>query len=322
MGNSMLARLRAGEPASVAALFPKGSYRLHAMLTSAGYDRRTGGTYDWHGLRRGEAPFVLLQHTLSGSGRLRYEKQHMEMRAGQTLLLSFPHDNRYWLPQGESWEFFWLCLNGREVTRIWREVLARHGPLVCLSDTALERIAGLCAAALRQEATSPARASALAYAVAMALADDLLPWGDLRNDAKRPAAIERVISLCHANPVQPLDVPRMARAAGYSRHHFSRLFAAHEGMSPARYLTRLRMEEAARLLRADPAPIKEIARRSGFSDPNYFGKVFRRYFGIGPSDFRRSGMYPGPADPVARATAIRRQKSAPGKGGSTPDESD
>jgi len=55
-------------------------------------------------------------------------------------------------------------------------------------------------------------------------ADDLLPWGDLRNDAKRPAAIERVISLCQANPVQPLDVPRMARAAGYSRHHFSRVF--------------------------------------------------------------------------------------------------
>ena len=130
----------------------------------------------------------------------------------------------------------------------------------------------------------------------MALADDLLPWGDLRSDAERPAAIERVISLCQGSPVPSLDVKRMARAAGYSRHHFSRVFAAHEGVSPARYLTRIRMEEAARLLRADPAPIKEVARRSGFNDPNYFGKVFRRYFGIGPRDFRRSGMYAGPAE--------------------------
>ncbi len=318
----MLAWLQAGVPGSVAALFPKGSYRLHAMLTSAGYDRCTGGSYDWHGLRRGEAPFVLLQHTLSGSGRLRYDKQQMEIRAGQTLLLSFPHDNRYWLPRGESWEFFWLCLNGQEVTRIWREVLARHGPLVRLSDATLERVAALCAAALRQEATSPARASALAYTVAMALADDLLPWGDLRSDAKRPAAIERVISLCQANPVQPIDVLRMARAAGYSRHHFSRLFVAHEGVSPARYLTRLRMEEAARLLRLDPAPIKEIARRSGFSDPNYFGKVFRRYYGIGPGDFRRSGMYSGPANPVGRAPTIRQRKGASWPGGPTPGEVD
>lgn len=295
----MLTQLRAGAPRSVAALFAKGSYRLHAMFTGAGYDRLSGGAYDWHGLRRGEAPFVLLQHTLGGAGRLRYEQQQMDMRAGQTLLLSFPHDNRYWLPRGQAWEFFWICLNGREVTRIWRDVLARHGPLVRLSAPALDRIAGLAAAALDHEAATPARASALAYAVAMALADDLLPWGDTRRDAQRPAAIERVVSLCHANALPGLDVARMAQAAGYSRHHFSRVFAAHEGVSPARYLLRVRLEEAARLLRADRGSIKEIARRSGFGDANYFGKVFRRHFGIGPKDFRRSGMYPGAAPPAA-----------------------
>ena len=287
----MLATLRRGEPGSVAAIFPKGGYRLHAMLTSAGYDRRAGGGYDWHGQKRGEAPFVLLQHTIGGTGRLRYEKRRLELGAGETMLLSFPHDNRYWLARGETWEFFWLCLNGREVTRIWREVLALHGPVVRLSDAALDRIAGLCVGALNHEAATPARASMLAYSVAMCLAEDLLPWGDPRGDAKRPAAIERVVSLCHADPVKPLDVAGMARAAGYSRHHFSRVFAAHEGVPPGQFVMRLRMEQAARLLRADPAPIKTIARRSGFADPNYFGKVFRRYFGIGPRDFRRSGMY-------------------------------
>jgi len=62
--------------------------------------------YDWHGLRRGEAPFVLLQHTLSGSGRSAVrESSHMEMRTGQTLLLSFPHDNRYWLPRARAGSF-------------------------------------------------------------------------------------------------------------------------------------------------------------------------------------------------------------------------
>ncbi len=287
----MLDALRAAGPASYAALFPRGECRLHAMLASAGYDRRERGAYDWHGSKRGGAPFVLLQHTIGGSGRLRYEKRVFEVRAGQTMLLKFPHENRYWLPPGESWEFFWLCLNGREVTRIWREALARRGPLVRLSVGALEQLAGLCLAALRQEASSPARASALAYTASMVIAEDLLPWGEAPIQADRPAALERAISLCQADLLGPLDVARMAQTAGYSRHHFSRLFTAHQGVSPARYLTRLRMEQAARLLRSDPAPIKVIARRSGFTDPNYFGKVFRRHFGIGPRDFRRSGMY-------------------------------
>jgi AraC family transcriptional regulator len=90
-----------------------------------------------------------------------------------------------------------------------------------------------------------------------------------------------------------LDVERMARAAGYSRHHFSRLFSEAEGVPPARYLLRLRMEQAARLLRLEPDPIKVVAQRCGFDDPNYFTKVFRRFFGVGPRDFRTSGMFAG-----------------------------
>jgi AraC-like DNA-binding protein len=124
-------------------------------------------------------------------------------------------------------------------------------------------------------------------------ADELLPWGEMHPASPRPAAVERAVSLCTAQPAERIDVARMARAAGYSRYHFSRLFAAHEGTTPARYLLRLRMEEAARLLHVEEAPVKVIAQRCGFDDANYFAKVFRRFYGIGPKDFRRSGMYTG-----------------------------
>jgi AraC family transcriptional regulator len=306
----MLDALRTLGPGSFAGLFPRGEFRLHAMLASAGYDRRAGGTYDWHGAKRGDAPFVLLQHTLSGAGRLRYEKRIMEVRPGQTMLLKFPHDNRYWLPPDGAWEFFWLCLNGREVTRLWREVLDRHGPVVSLSPAAQDRLAGFCLAALRQQAATPARASALAYAASMVIAEELLPWAEAPVRADRPPSLERAISLCQADLVRSLDVGRMAQAAGYSRHHFSRMFSAHQGLSPARYVLRLRLEEAARQLRSDPAPIKIIARRSGFTDANYFGKVFRKHFGIGPRDFRRSGMYAetgtlGSHSPAFRSSSTR-----------------
>jgi len=87
-----------------------------------------------------------------------------------------------------------------------------------------------------------------------------------------------------------------------------------KGVSPARYLTRLRMEEAARLLRADPASIKEIARRSGFSDPNYFGKVI-------PALFRhRTETISGAAECI-RAQRIRlagQRRYADGRAGRRP----
>jgi AraC-like DNA-binding protein len=300
MGLSVLAQLRAREPGGVSALFPKDLYRLHAMVTSAGYDRCENQPYDWSGLKRGDASFALVQYTIAGRGQLRFEHRHFDLRPGQAMLLRFPHDNRYWLGKGDSWEFFWLCLNGREVMRVWRAIMELHGPVIALSPDSVDCLAGFCLSVLRGEARSPARASEIAYSTTMCLADILLPWGEAHAATARPAAIERAVSLCQARPAEKLDVERLSKSAGYSRFHFSRLFAAHEGISPARYVMRIRMEEAARLLQADDTPIKVVAQRCGFTDPNYFSKVFHRFFGIGPRDFRRSGMFAGVAPGDAR----------------------
>ncbi|WP_441326075.1 hypothetical protein [Inquilinus sp. CA228] len=81
----MLPALRERTPGGVSVVFPKDRYRLHAMVTSAGYDRCTDPGYDWHGLRRGDAPFVLLQHTIGGRGHLRVGRKRWELRPGQTM---------------------------------------------------------------------------------------------------------------------------------------------------------------------------------------------------------------------------------------------
>src|SRR5882724_7377309 len=112
------------------------------------------------------------------------------------------------------------------------------------------------------------------------ISDEMLPWGDVPARAKRPDAIGRVVSFAQARPGQRLDVAALASAAGYSRHHFSRLFRASEGASPACVVLRLRMEEAVSALRSSQSPIKAVAELCGFADANYFAKVFRRSFGM------------------------------------------
>lgn len=207
------------------------------------------------------------------------------------MLLRFPHDNRYWLGRNPEWEFFWLCLSGREVLRLWREMLAAAGPLVELPPARVARLAELCLSVLDGAASSAASASEIAYATAMCVAGHILAPGTAQPAPSRPAGVERALALCRDRAGDRLDVNRLAAAAGLSRHHFSRVFAASEGLSPARYLLRQRMEHAASLLHTEPASIKEIAERCGFVDPNYFAKVFRRVYAISPSEFRSSGAF-------------------------------
>jgi transcriptional regulator GlxA family with amidase domain len=68
---------------------------------------------------------------------------------------------------------------------------------------------------------------------------------------------------------------------------FSRAFQREFGTTPARYLTGVRVREAARLLLESALTIDEIAERAGFPNRAYFSRVFRKITREWPGGFRR-----------------------------------
>ncbi len=68
--------------------------------------------------------------------------------------------------------------------------------------------------------------------------------------------------------------------------YFSTLFKRETGKSFTAYVTDLRMERAAALLRDTDEKTYLIAEQTGYQDPNYFSYVFKRHFGVTPSKFR------------------------------------
>lgn len=149
----------------------------------------------------------------------------------------------------------------------------------------LERIVR---AALRGEILTASAASALAYELAVHLLGER-PAGDHRMAATHATALQRAREFAEKDLAAPLGVEDLARAAGLSRFHFSRLFAAETGQTPAAWLAARRVQMAAQWLRSGEMPIKEIARRCGFADVQPFGKVFRRLIGQPPASYRRHG---------------------------------
>ena len=277
---------------------PRGRHRLHAMPTSAGYEVRQDEPYDWDGRRRGLTPFTVLQHTISGTGRLRYENRSYRVNSGETLLVLVPHNHRYWLEKGERWEYFWISMNGEEALRIHRLILAAAGPVLKLQQATIDHLAD-CSLRLVKGATTPASASAIAYEAAMALYDDV--FGSHAFAADR-SVMQVVIDHINANLDKPLPVEELAKVSGLSRAHFSRVFAESEGVPPAEFVLQQRMQRAAKLLtKAAFIPVKEVAIMSGFDDANYFSKVFRRIYGINPTEFRTTGMYAAVRSPVEEA---------------------
>ena len=134
----------------------------------------TDASYDWDGRKRGQTPFTVLQHTISGAGNLRYESRNYRCSAGETLLVLVPHNHRYWLEKGERWEFFWISMNGEEALRI-HKIDPVSAPVRCcrLQPETIDHLADCSLRLINGGGRSPGSASAIAYEAAMALYDDV-----------------------------------------------------------------------------------------------------------------------------------------------------
>lgn len=85
-----------------------------------------------------------------------------------------------------------------------------------------------------------------------------------------------------------LRVEWLAERAGVHRSHFSAAFARAYGLSPKRYLTKLRMTKAAELLLRHPSlAIHDLALTVGYPDVFAFTRAFVGYHGIAPSAYRK-----------------------------------
>ncbi len=73
---------------------------------------------------------------------------------------------------------------------------------------------------------------------------------------------------------------------GISTGYFSEKFIGQYGVSPKVYMLRLKVDNAKELLESGSAPIRNVALEVGFADRNIFRKVFKRFVGVSPSEYR------------------------------------
>lgn len=85
---------------------------------------------------------------------------------------------------------------------------------------------------------------------------------------------------------QAIALEDMARAAFLSPYHFHRLFHQVFGERPHQYLVRRRLERASERLRNNDDPVTQVCLESGFESLGSFSTLFRRRYGMSPSQWR------------------------------------
>ncbi|MCL6457102.1 MAG: AraC family transcriptional regulator [Gorillibacterium sp.] len=92
---------------------------------------------------------------------------------------------------------------------------------------------------------------------------------------------------------QSLSVENLARMAGLSPSHYTRLFRKTIGYSPIDYLTHLRVDRAKEMLALSDYRLKPIAESVGYADEFYFSRVFKKIEGVSPRDYAKKHRIKG-----------------------------
>ncbi|MFF4959678.1 GlxA family transcriptional regulator [Streptomyces sp. NPDC001222] len=89
------------------------------------------------------------------------------------------------------------------------------------------------------------------------------------------------------HPADDLSVESLATRCRLSPRHFARAFRAETGLSPGRYVDRVRLEHARRLLEDTGDGVQEISRASGYGTPEAMRRAFLKALGAAPAEYRR-----------------------------------
>jgi len=239
--------------------------------------------------RKDGIPTTLLISCLAGRGWVKISEDAVrQVLPGSLVWLPAQLPHAYGADEGDPWAIEWVHFQGTEVDS-WREMLG-----IPLNGCILENSPKV-AAELRLGqvwahldhgytlANLAAASGALRSALA-ALATKLLA------EKGQQSAQERVansIVWMKSHLAEPLRLAELASYSGLSIPHYTVLFRRHTGFSPIEWFNRLRVQWSCELLDTTQFSVAEIARQTGFSDPFYFTRCFRRVVGVPPRKYRR-----------------------------------
>ncbi|MDD3219549.1 MAG: response regulator [Lachnospiraceae bacterium] len=102
--------------------------------------------------------------------------------------------------------------------------------------------------------------------------------------------VEKAKNYIMQNFQKDISLDDVSKLVDISPYYFSKLFKEETGENFIEYLTAIRIKNARLLLKNTEKSIKEICVESGYSDPNYFSRIFKKYMEVTPSEYRDNDM--------------------------------
>ncbi|PYI56321.1 AraC family transcriptional regulator [Paenibacillus flagellatus] len=260
---------------------------LAVSVHSIGWETRSSD-YSYMGLTREDTGGAFLfQYTVSGFAEIRIRDRTYRLEPGKAFFVPFAGDYHYYLPQeSDHYECLFVSFDGPEAEKCWSYVDQTLGPVAAFPEHSqpIRYLRHMYQEAKAKAVTDAYKLSMLAYPFLMDLYRFCKGHG---TPGVWPDIVTKAVRLLDERYRDLQNLDELADALGISKYYFIKLFRRTVGKTPIEYLSRKRMEKAVELLRQTDRSLDDIAQQVGYMNVNYFSKVFRKYFGVPPGQFRK-----------------------------------
>ncbi len=232
---------------------------------------RENGRVDYH-----------ILYIINGNCRVYYGGKYHALEAGNYVFYEPGHKQEYLYDEGVDTRTFWLHFHGTAVETVLKDCNLSYGPHNAEKNSRLENIFEKLV-----NASYPAAKQVKTYANGLLLLL-LSELGGQRKNKEIPKAVAEVLEYIHLNYFLSLDIDELAKKCGLSRSRLMHVFKEVTGTSMLNYHLQFRLEKSKELLAVKSLSVAQVASMTGFEDALYFSRVFRKYVGMAPSDYRKS----------------------------------
>ena len=227
---------------------------------------------------------------VQGHGTVVVEGEQNHLEEGQALIIPRHLKHVYWAGEDAPWSTYWMHFRGGESSsyverspgpgRPWRVDPEAQSEAARLFRDCLDTVGeGYTLANLIYASQSARHILAL-----LLFRNRAFPMEQRTGEIQHMLA--NTLEFMLANISEPLRLEDFARQAGLSVSHFSEQFREQTGHSPILHFTHLKIRQACRLLDLTDKPVKAIAVETGYRDPYYSSRVFKKTMGNSPEQYR------------------------------------
>lgn len=227
--------------------------------------------------KTGVEEYILL-YCVEGRGSVEVEGREYRLEENQAFCIPAGRPHRYQADEQDPWSLLWVHFKGEDAAlypldecRVVNALPAEENRLAFLFQLLFDAL---------EDDYSLGNFIYMAQVLSLILAQ--LYCRSYTGKGAQNRCLTQAIRCMYRNLSRAMTLDELAEEVGLSKSYLHQIFVAHTGRAPLEFFSRLKVEEACKLLKATDHSIGEIAQRVGFGDPYYFPACSKRRWGCRP----------------------------------------